>query len=369
MDPRLNESERALQERALQAAGTVREAAADVDQGEADSASLVRGLGELLAPAMPGSCGGAGDGDADHALILEEIGAASASVAAATVGHLAAALIVGAADDGSDSGSLFADLLSGARTAALVLDGGASLLDAPSVSVVRSDETLTGVARGVVGAVGADVLVVPARSRDAGDLDIFLVDAGAAGVTVGEEPQRLGLNGSGTATVTLEGAAASASLSLDDPVATLDAAADYARVCLAAVCTGIGRAALEVGTAHVGASPDALDRAQSVQWMLADMATETEAGRLLTWYACSVTDPQERREAAAMARLLAVEAAIGASRRAVQILGPETGDAAIVAGRLYRDAKALELHHGAAESQRHEVARQLLPDLFADATG
>ena len=68
-----------------------------------------------------------------------------------------------------------------------------------------------------------------------------------------------------------------------------------------------------------------------------------------------------------MARLVAADAAVGASRRAVQIMGPAGNRRSAGVERLYRDAKAMEVHHGASESQRRAVARQLLPDLFEDA--
>ena len=62
--------------------------------------------------------------------------------------------------------------------------------------------------------------------------------------------------------------------------------------------------------------------------------------------------------------MLAADAAVGASRSAVQIFGPVGNERGAGVERLYRDAKAMEIHHGAAESQRLAVARELLPDLF-----
>jgi alkylation response protein AidB-like acyl-CoA dehydrogenase len=129
---------------------------------------------------------------------------------------------------------------------------------------------------------------------------------------------------------------------------------------------GIAREALDRALRYVDAAEDGLDRTQSVQWMMADTATETEAARLAGWYAASRRDRGERREATAMARLLAAEAAVGATRRAVQVMGVEGSSRAGGVERLYRDAKAMEMHHGASEAQRAVVARQLLPDLFED---
>jgi alkylation response protein AidB-like acyl-CoA dehydrogenase len=370
MDPRLNDSETALQERARRAAASIKEAAATIDRDGVGSRSIISDLGDagLLAACIPAEFGGVAEGPADSALVCEELGAASASVAAAAISHLAASFLAGAVASESERRELLPELLSGARAAALVLDGGGSLLETPSVSVDvaegEADGGLSGVARAVAGAVDADVLVIPAMS-DAG-VRVFVLASDGDGIEVGREQKKLGLNGSGLATVTITNAMGATAL----PGAAgdaLEAAADFVRIGLAAACAGVGRAALEASKAYVGEAEDGLDRAQSVQWMLADMATETEAGRLLTWYAASRQSAGERREAASMARLIAADAAMSASRHAVQILGPGGNDESAGVERLYRDAKAMEVHHGAVESQRREVARQLLPDLFAGA--
>jgi alkylation response protein AidB-like acyl-CoA dehydrogenase len=318
---------------------------------------------------MPEAQGGSGGGRIELALICEELGAVSASVAAATVGHIVATLLVVATAGEKEARDLLPRLSSGAQMAALALDGGGTLLDEPAVSVVASgsgtEMILNGVARAVAGATLADVFVVPARGAgDDARLQVFVVETDTAGLTVGAERKMLGLNGSGLANVTFAEVAGATPLSGGDVMAALAVAADNARIGLAAACIGIARAALEASRAHVIASDDGLDKEQSVQWMLADMATETEAGRLLAWYAASRTNASELREAAAMARLLAADAAVGASRRAVQILGAAGNDEETGVERLYRDAKAMEVHHGAAESQRRAVARRLLPDLF-----
>jgi len=368
MDPRLDEREEAMRAKAQQAASALAEAAATIDQDDATPRPLIAALGEAGMLGVSRAQAGAGDTLLDVALVCEELGAASAGAAANVVGHLMGTALVEAVG-GEAQQPLLDALASGDKIAAVALDGAVSLLEEPAVSIAAACGAevleLSGTARIVVGATSADVFVVPAVDAD-GVLSVSVVECGAAGVSIVASERKLGLNGSATGAVEFSGV--SAPLPGDvGAVAALSAARDLARVGNAALCVGLGRAALEAATAYVAASDAGLDRSQSVQWMLADIATETEAARLLTWYACSRDDAAELREAAAMARAVAADAAVGASRRAVQILGPAGNRAASGVERLYRDAKAMEVHQGAAEAQRAVVARQLLPDLFDES--
>jgi len=365
MDPRLDDNEEELRQRARAAAEAVRQAAVTID---ADG----RVPRQLLAGLAAAGCLGVGVrethgvGALGVALVVEEMGAASAAVGDIVVSHLAALALIDALGSDDQQQGLLAELAAGDKLASLVLDGAVSLLEEPAVSIAATRDDgglrLAGTAGAVSGGVVADILVVPATLD--GGLTAGVVDADASQVGREAAGRRLGLNGAGTATVSFDGAGAEA-LGEGDAGAALDAVADLERIGHAALCVGIGRAALEASKVFVRAGDDALGRSQSVQWMLADIATETEAARMLTWYAASRTKAGERREAAAMARLLAAEAAVAASRRAVQIMGEAGSEPAAGVERLYRDAKAMEVHHGAAEAQREQVARQLLPDLFA----
>lgn len=372
MDPRLNAAEEELRARAREAAEAVKVAAAAIDEEDTTPRDLLTALGAagVLGACLPQDFGGAGGGRIEAALVCEELGAASAGAAAIVVGHLMAASLVESVGNEDDKRDLLPALAAGTKIATVALDGEVSLLEEPAVAVtatLAADELgLAGMAHAVAGAACADLLVVPAAVGD-GTI-IGTVDAGAPGLTIGAKEQKLGLNGSEMVSVGLSGVIGRR-LGAGDAGPALATARDLARIGHAALCVGIGRAALEASTAYVVSSDAGLDRAQSVQWMLADMATETEAARLLTWYAASRSGAGKLREAAAMARLVAADAAVAASRRAVQILGPEGNRRSAGVERLYRDAKAMEVYHGASESQRRAVARELLPDLFEGSSG
>jgi len=374
MDPRLNEGEIALQQRARDAAVEhVSPLAVVVDMEATAPREALTALGEtgILGVGVPEEDGGAGGGLVEMALVCEEIGAASASIATIVVGHVTAARLVAAGGSEAQKSGLLADFGSGARVAALGLDGGVSPLCDPALGATLRGEgtgaTLTGTVAAVAGATVADIFVFGARgTADEPAVEWILAEATAEGITVGSEEPRLGLNGSGMAGVVLAGVRVGTNARLDGgaPASELtEAALDCARVGHAALCVGIGRAAFEAATKHVSASEEGLNKAQSIQWMLADMATETEAARLLTWHAATRTNDGELREAAAMARLMASDAAVRATRSAVQIFGSAGSTRAAGIERLYRDAKAMEVHHGASDAQRRAVARRLLPDL------
>lgn len=371
MDPRLDAAETALRARAREVAEAIAAEAVAIDEEDATPRRLLTAVGEagVLGICLPEEFGGGGGGRIEAALVCEELGAASAGAAAIVVAHLMAAALVESTGNEELKRDLLPAVAAGTMIAAVALDGGVSLLEEPAVAVSATsaaDELgLDGTAHEVAGAGCADLLVVPAALDD--DIVIGTVEAGASGVTIGATEPKLGLNGSAIASVEFSGVSARR-LGVGDVGAALAAARDLARIGHAALCVGIGRAALEASTAYVMGSDAGLDRAQSVQWMLADMATETEAARLLTWYAASRSDAGELREAAAMARLVAADAAVAASRRAVQVLGSAGNRRSAGVERLYRDAKAMEVHHGASEAQRLAVARELLPDLFEAAT-
>ena len=136
------------------------------------------------------------------------------------------------------------------------------------------------------------------------------------------------------------------------------------RVGIAAQALGIGAAAIDEAirfakVRHTFGKPIA--SYEAVQWMLADVATELEAARLLTWKAADAKDRQERsRVESSMAKLAASEAAHRAADRAMQILASEGYRRGSVSERLFRDVRATEIYQGTSEAQRLIIASELL---------
>jgi alkylation response protein AidB-like acyl-CoA dehydrogenase len=381
VNPRLSEAEAELKQKAQGVcAEAVRPEAASVDAELAFPAASLEAMADagLLGVCLPEQYGGAGGGPMELALVLEEVGRVSASLGAVLVHHIG---IVGRtlAAHGTEAQKeqILPDVITGKRVAVLAsVPSGATgtMLEAGvAISGIEGEEELSGTVPAVTGATVAGLFLVPGVSYEPQPEGVsggalFVLDRGSDGLGVGDEEIKLGLNGSGIATMTLEGVRVGSDERLPADACgpgMLRQLTDAANLGYAAVAVGIAQAALDAALGFLAGSDDDLKRSQSIQWMLADSATETDAARLMTWYAATREGTSERTESAAMARLLACNSAVSSSRSAVQILGQGGGLRASGVERLYRDAKMIEIHDGSIEMQRRATARKLLPDVFS----
>jgi len=100
---------------------------------------------------------------------------------------------------------------------------------------------------------------------------------------------------------------------------------------------------------------------QAIRWMIADMATDIDAARLLALRAARLTDQGRRHtKEASMAKLFAANAAVEASRKAMQIHGGYGYMRDLPLERYYRDAKITEIYEGTSEIQRLVISNELL---------
>jgi alkylation response protein AidB-like acyl-CoA dehydrogenase len=151
---------------------------------------------------------------------------------------------------------------------------------------------------------------------------------------------------------------------IDTLIAALaPAAVPKARVVLAAVAVGIGRAALDEALSVMRAAGDRAggNADERPHWVLADAATEVEAARLLTHKAAQAIDAGDGQAAASLAKVFAADVAGRAVEAALRILGPQGYRRGTVTERLSRDARAIALLGGTAEEQRAIVADATLP--------
>ncbi len=136
------------------------------------------------------------------------------------------------------------------------------------------------------------------------------------------------------------------------------------RIAIAAQALGLGDAALAEAVAHAKtryAFGRPIGQFEAIQWMLADVATELDAARLLTWKAAAARDPRgDGPLESSMAKLAASEAAHKAADRAMQILASAGYRQGSVVERLFRDVRATEIYQGTSEAQRMIIAAQLL---------
>jgi butyryl-CoA dehydrogenase len=138
---------------------------------------------------------------------------------------------------------------------------------------------------------------------------------------------------------------------------------DDGRVAIAALAVGLAQACLDQSVAYAkerNAFGGPIGRYQAVAFKCADMAVAVENARGLTYKAAWLKDQGKPfRQAAAMAKLYATEAAVTATREATQIFGGYGFIDETPVSRFYRDAKILEIGEGTSEVQRLVISRSL----------
>ncbi|WP_326683756.1 acyl-CoA dehydrogenase [Streptomyces microflavus] len=264
---------------------------------------------------LPEEYGGGGGGLLDLAVVLEEAAHASLPgpcLATALVGEVVRRAA------GPGTGDLIRGLASGDRTAALALTPG-TLTATPAPGGHRLD----GTAPPVLSAEAADLLLLPAVTPDGERW--FLVDAGAAGLTV--RPHRSVDPTRPTAEVRAEAVHVPEQRALPlDPALDPDLVRDLAAVLLAADACGTAARSLDTAVAHAAVREQfgrPIGAFQAVKHLCADMLVRLEQARALTWDAARAADekPEVRGLTAALAAATAPEAAYSCAKDAIQILG------------------------------------------------
>ncbi|MBN2360467.1 MAG: acyl-CoA dehydrogenase [Deltaproteobacteria bacterium] len=201
-------------------------------------------------------------------------------------------------------------------------------------------------------------------------ISAFLVPMDAQGVSVGKHEDKLGIRASSTAVITLDDCRLPAANLLGEPglgfkiaMATLDGG----RIGIAAQALGIARAAFEAARDYAKerqAFGAPIATLQAIQFMLADMATQIDAARLLTYRAAALKDRGVRyTKESAMAKLHASETAMAVATKAIQIFGGNGYVREYPVERHFRDAKITEIYEGTSEIQRVVIAANVLKEI------
>ncbi len=198
-------------------------------------------------------------------------------------------------------------------------------------------------------------------------ISAFIVEKGFSGFSVGKVEDKLGLRSSDTAELIFQDCRVPRENLLGEENEGLKIALmtlDGGRIGIAAQAVGIAQGCLEESLAYAKERRQfgrPIAEFQAVQWMLADMATEIDAARLLTYRAAWMRQRGENvTQAAAMAKLFASEAANRIAYKAVQIFGGYGFTKDFAVERLFRDARVTTLYEGTSEIQRLVIARQLI---------
>ena len=244
---------------------------------------------------------------------------------------------------GSDAG--------GQRTSA-VLDGDSWILNGTKNFITNGRE--------------ADIAVVFAvtdKTKGIKGISTFIVEKGTPGFSVGKVEDKLGICCSSTTELVFE----DCRIPKDNLLGELGAGfkiamqtLDGGRIGIASQALGIARAALEASKLHANQRIQfgkPLAALQAIQWMIADMATEIDAARLLTLRAAFLKDQKQRHSReSAMAKLFAAETAMRVATKAIQVHGGYGYTKEYPVERNFRDAKITEIYEGTSEVQRLVIA-------------
>ena len=195
----------------------------------------------------------------------------------------------------------------------------------------------------------------------------FVVERGTPGYSVSKVEKKLGIRGSSCCQLLLEDVRVPAENRLGAEGEGLRLALrtlDGGRIGIATQALGIAQAAYEAALAYAGQRVQfgqPIARFQAIQFMLADMATEIEAARLLTLRAAALKDRSASySKEASMAKLYASETAMRVATKAIQVHGGYGYLKDFPVERFFRDAKITEIYEGTSEAQRMVIARALL---------
>ena len=330
--------------------------------------------GLLISPDL----GGAGMGYRDFMVVLEEIGAICGSTSTVLITHtsLGSETINRFGSDDQRTRWL-PDLAAGEKIAAFALTEPQTGSDALGLQTSLEDDgdsyVLNGTKLFITNASVADVFAVfVTTDRSAGyrGVSAIVVERDTPGFEINEQHGKMGMRGSGTAELVFNDCHVPKSQLLGEPGDGYRIALkilDSSRITVAAQCVGLAKGALDQAVSYAK-QREAFGRPiatkQAIQFMLADMATELDAARLMVYRAASLYDKGfPYGTESAMAKLYASEVAGRSVDKAVQIHGGIGYFKPTPVERMYRDQRVTEIYEGTSEIQRLVISRAVIGDI------
>ena len=374
------ESQRLIRETARNyAQGSLSRIAGELDREARFPAAQLAELAELglMGINVPEAYGGAAAGAIAHALAMKEIAQGCASTAVTMgVNNMVAETICRFGTEAQKK-RYVPEITSGRFAAAsFALSEAQSGSDAAALRTTAqrdgSGYVLNGSKQWITSGDHAGVLIVWARTdqaeaKAAKGISAFLVEGGAKGLHAGRHEDKMGLRASSTVPLTFEDVRLPASAllgNIGDGFRIALSALDGGRIGIASQAIGIASAALEESIQYAKERRtfgQPIAEHQAIRFLLADMATELEAARLLVLRAAALKESERpfTREAS-MAKVFASEKANRTCDTAVQIHGGYGYISEFPAERHYRDARVTTIYEGTSEVQRFVIAREAL---------
>jgi len=338
-----------------------------------DNFGMMAELG-LTGLTIPSEYGGSGGNTVSLVIVLEEIARACASTCDILIVHVSscAKTIYNYGTEGQRQ-RFVTPLAKGEKIGAFAVTESEAGSDIGSIqaTAVKDGDTyiLNGAKIFIASGNVCDTVVVFASIKALGTrgMTAFVLEKGTPGFGVGKKYNKVGMRAATNAELVFEDCRVPEANRLGDEgqgmricLATLD----EGRICVAAQAVGIAQSALERAVSYAKQRVQfgrPIAENQAIQWMLADMATQIDAARLLTYRAASLHDGGARisRESA-MAKLYASEICMQATIKGVQIFGGYGYMMDSPMQRYFRDAKLTEIYEGTSEVQRMVISRAIL---------
>ncbi len=334
----------------------------------------------MLGVTLPEEYGGAGLSYVDYVNVIEELGVVDSGFGLSVAAHNS--LCTGhtyIAGNEEQKKKWLPKLTSGEWIGAWGLTEPGSGSDASAMRTVAvkdgNDWVINGTKNFITNATYANLAVVLAvtdRSDQKHGITAFAIEMDRKGIRPGKKENKLGMRVSDTAELVMEDCRIPDSNRLGQTgYGFIDAmkVLDGGRISIGALAVGIARGAFEAARDYSKqrtAFGHPIGDFQAIQFMLADMATEIEASRLLCYRAAALKDAGERvTQFSAMAKLYASEVAVRATERGVQIFGGYGFVKDFPAEKYYRDVKLCTIGEGTSEIQRLVIARHVLNETHA----
>ena len=319
--------------------------------------------------------GGAGGTSKHLAIVAEEIARGCGATSVIFLAHLSlCAQFINTYGTEEQKLKYLPDLVSAKSIGAFGLTEPNAGSDSAKISTYLRKEgdgyLLNGTKLYITNAKEADTFVIianrdPQLKRN-GIVSIIL-ERDAEGFTINPQSGKMGMRASSTAELVFNDTPVSKNNILGNGIDGFKKLMDIlngSRIGIAAQGVGLAQAAYDVSVSYAkqrSAFGGKLSEFQSIQWMIADMATEIEASRMLVWKAAGYKDEGVKYvKEASMAKLLSSKVAVESANKAVQIHGGVGYFSPTVAERLYRDSKVTEIYEGTSEIQRMIIAKECL---------
>ncbi|MGA7614307.1 MAG: acyl-CoA dehydrogenase [Thermoanaerobaculia bacterium] len=380
MDFRLNDEQKQVKEMVRDfAVGEIKPHVMEWDEKQEFPLDVVKKLGELgmLGIIFPEEYGGSGLSYVDYVNAMEELAAVDSSVALIVAAHnsLCTGHIYLAGNE-EQKKKWVPKLASGEWIGCWGLTEPGSGSDASGMRTTAvkdgDDWVVNGTKNFITNARYANIAVVLAvtdpNDRKHG-ITAFAIEMDRKGIKAGKKENKLGMRASDTSELVMEDCRVPNANVLGkvghgfiDAMKVLDGG----RISIAAIALGIARGAYDSARDYAKqrtAFGQPIAGFQAIQFMLADMATEIEAARLLCYRAAALKDSGEKTtQPSAMAKLYASEVAVRATEKGVQIFGGYGFIKEYPAEKYYRDVKLCTIGEGTSEIQRLVIARNLLSE-------